>query len=118
MPKYTFKCPKCSNSEQKIVSRQTKTIPCSQCGENSNRAMPKLAGPPEVRENVGEFNKAKKKDQDKLLNDRQAEYYWKHEVPKMVASGIYTLETMLENGWVYYDDKGHLHTRTSPPTKG
>ena len=117
MPKYTFKCAN-GHAEQKITSRKIKTVTCSECGEDAVRTMPILAGPPEIRENVGEFNRARKKDQDKLLQDRQAEYYWKHEVPKMVASGIYTLETMLENGWVYYDDKGHLHTRTSPPTKG
>ena len=117
MPKYTFKCTKCSDSEQKIVSRKINNLECSKCGALSVRQMPSLAGPPEVRENVGEFNKTRRKDQDKLLDERQAEYYWKHEVPKMVASGIYQLDTMLEQNWVYYNEKKELVTRTKPPQK-
>ena len=118
MPKYTFKCTTCEFQGQKIVERKTKTISCPECGADANRQMPQLSGPPEVREKVGEFGKTQKKDQEKMLKDRQADYYWKHEVPKFVASGIYTLETMLENQWVYYDDNGKLHTRTRPPSKG
>ena len=118
MPKYTFKCSECENAEQKIVSKKIKQIACSSCGKDSTRQMPILAGPPEVREKVNEFGVSWKKDQKKLLDDRQAIHYWKHEVPGFVNSGIYTLETMLEMGWVFYDDAGSLHTRTSPPNKG
>lgn len=116
MPKYTFAC-QCGFSQQKITSINTKTMTCPDCGQDASRQMPQLSGQVEVRETVDEFGHTWKKDQTKLIEDRKREHYWKHEVPKMVESGIYELETMLENGWVYYDDKGHLHTRTTPPNK-
>ena len=56
-------------------------------------------------------------DQDDIVTERKADYYWSVEVPKMVASGTYELDTMLENDWVYYNEKGELVTRTKPPQK-
>lgn len=117
MPKYTFKC-ECGYSAQKIVDRKTKSITCPDCNSEVKRQMPILSGPPEVRESVGEFNKSYKKDNDRLIEHRKQEYYWKHEVPKFVNSGTYTVETMLENQWIYFDDKGQMHIRTKPPGKG
>lgn len=114
MPKYTFKCDKCGESKQLVKSAICKAVGC-ECGGNMPRQMPKLCGATEVMEKEGMFNTAKRRDQDKVLRDRSRNFFWKHEVPKMVNSGIYTMETMLENGWVYYDEKGKLQTRTAPP---
>lgn len=114
MPKYTFNC-ECGYSTQKIVSRNKKSISCPECGKEVTRSMPRLSGAVDVEENVDDFKKKWKKDQKQLLDERQQKYYWEHEVPKMVNSGVYGLDTMLENGWVYYDEKGQLQTRTKPP---
>lgn len=117
MPKYSYSC-KCGFNAQKLVKNRHTEVLCDQCGRTMTRKLPILSGPPEVREKYGELNKTVKKDQDKLIRDRKSLYYWKHEVPKLVSSGVYSLETMLENQWVYYDEKGDLRTRTSPPSKG
>ena len=79
--------------------------------------MPVISGQ-EVRETVDTYVGTKwKQDQKDLVKERKADYFWEIEVPKKVNSGIYSLQTMLENGWVYVDDKGKLQTRTKPPQK-
>ena len=116
MPKYTFKC-QCGWSDQRIENKKTKHVDCPTCGSIADRAVPFLSGPVEVRETVNDLGKTWRKDQDELINDRKQTHYWKHVVPELVNSGVYSMETMLERGWVYYDDKGQLHTRTTPPGK-
>ncbi len=82
-----------------------------------DRALPNIKAP-QVTENVDKhFGKSWKQDQKELLKERKADYFWSVEVPRLVNSGIYSLETMLENQWVYYDEKGNLCTRTKPPEK-
>lgn len=116
MPKYTYKCPKCNSELQKFASISDKTIPC-ECGNDMQRQMPKIKGP-KVTETVDKYtNKKHIDDQESIRKERKLDYYWKHEVPKMVESGVYGLDTMLEKGWVYYDEKGNLVTRTKPPEK-
>ena len=56
-------------------------------------------------------------DHKEKISERKAEYYWSIEVPKLVNSGIYELGTMLQQGWVYYNEKNELVTRTKPPQK-
>lgn len=116
MPKYTYVCRKCKKELQKFASIKDKTIPCD-CGDTMNRQMPKLKAP-KVTETVDKYtNKKHLDDQDNIRKERKLDYYWKHEVPKMVDSGTYSLETMLDQGWVFYDEKGNLVTRTKPPQK-
>jgi hypothetical protein len=81
------------------------------------RQMPKLAGI-KTTEVVDKYtNKKHVADQKQVLQERKLDYYWEKLVPEMVNSGTYTLETMLEKGWVYYDEKKNLVTRTKPPQK-
>jgi len=56
-------------------------------------------------------------DYDEILKERKADYYWGTIVPEMVDSGTYTIETMLEQNWVYYNEKNELVTRNKPPQK-
>lgn len=117
MPKYTFKC-ECGNVKQYITSSEMKTCKCRECGSEMNRQLPTLNGSVEVKELIDKYtNTSWKEDQTKLLEDRKKTYFWEVEVPRMVNSGVYSLETMLENGWVYYSPKGELLTRTKPPQK-
>lgn len=79
--------------------------------------MPMLRGLKNT-ETVDKFtNKKHISDHEEILAERKADYYWEVEVPKMVNSGTYSLETMLEQNWVYYNEKGELVTRTKPPQK-
>ena len=116
MPKYTFKCRKCDNQKQIFASVKRVVTPCDKCDEYMDRQMPILSGKAQVRETVDKLTNRKWIDNQKeILKDRQDHHYWKHEVPGLVNSGTYSLETMLEMNWVYFDDKGELHTRTKPP---
>lgn len=116
MPKYTYACQSCGKQIQKFASIKDSTLVC-ECGNTMNRKMPNLK-PPKVTEVVDKYsNKKHIQDQKDILNERKLDYYWAHEVPKMVESGIYALDTMLEKGWVFYDEKGNLVTRTKPPQK-
>lgn len=115
MPKFTFICEKCQHSEQKFTSVSTKSVECTKCGETARRQLPKLANP-EVRETVDPYTGKKwKQDQKEMLDERRNEYYWKVEVPRLVQK--YSLETCLEQGWVWIDDDGKMHIHNKPPHK-
>lgn len=118
MAKYTFACPSCKNSTQKYGGPDSGVnYNCSQCGTTMVRQMPKLAGL-KTTEVVDKYTNAKQvTDQKELLSERKLDYYWEKLVPEMVNSGTYSIETMLEKGWVYYDEKKNLVTRTKPPQK-
>lgn len=116
MPKYTFKCDKCSKERQIYVSTSTKNYTC-ECGTEMNRQMPKIGGT-QVNELHDKYsNRSLVQDHKEIVNERKVDHYWAVEVPRMVDSGIYELDTMLEKEWVYYDEKHNLVTRTKPPQK-
>jgi hypothetical protein len=117
MPKYTWKCSECGNTKSAYSSSIIKTIECEDCDGKMKRQLPSLRGV-KTTETVDKFfNKRHVDDQKNILQERKLDYYWEVEVPKMVNSGTYELSTMLEQGWVYYDEKGNLVTRTKPPQK-
>ena len=117
MAKYTFKCDKCGSLEKKFTDVSTKQIECHVCKNQMNRQMPILKGL-KTTETVDKYTNAKHVDGHKeMVSERKSDYYWAVEVPKLVDSGIYELGTMLQQGWVYYDDKHNLVTRTKPPQK-
>ena len=116
MPKYTFSCPICGLSQQKFANVNSKTTPCT-CGADMNREMPKIGGL-KTTEVVDKYTNKKHIDNQKeILQERKLDYYWGTLVPEMVKSGTYSIQTMIEKGWVYYDEKKNLVTRTKPPQK-
>lgn len=122
MPKYTFKCSKCGSSEQKYVSSSTKEYPCSECFHRGSdnimmkRQMPTLNGPSTVTEVVDKHvNRVWQDGQQESIKARRDKYYWSVEVPRMVNSGIYSIETMLENQWVYFNEKEEICIYNKPP---
>ena len=120
MPKYTFVCANasCNSSQQLLVNGLTTHVICAVCGNSAFRQMPTLSGQSEVRETVNTHTGTTwRKDQKEILAARQENYLWEVEIPRKVASGTYTLETMLELGWVYVDDHGKIQTYTKPPHK-
>jgi hypothetical protein len=117
MPKYTFTCCSCSKSSQRYVSKSTDNVVCDECFARADRQMPSLASA-KTTETVDKLlNRKHLADHSLVLKERKLDYYWEIEVPKMVDSGTYSLETMLEQGWVFYNEKGELTTRTRPPQK-
>ncbi len=115
MPKYVYKC-ECGISFQKYVKSTIKECKC-ECGKMAKRQMPNLRGLKNT-ETVDKFtNKKHLNNHQEILKERKADHYWEVLVPKMVNSGTYSIETMLERGWVYYNEKKELVTRTKPPQK-
>lgn len=116
MPKYTYRCKKCDREVTKFASVDKREDTC-ECGSSMSRLAPKLRGS-KTTEVVNKYtNKKHIEDQENVLEERKLDYYWSVEVPRLVNSGIYELETMLEQGWVYYNENGNLVTRTKPPQK-
>lgn len=116
MAKYTFACEKCGTTKQMYTSSSTKQCQCD-CGGDMSRQMPKIRGI-QTNELIDKYsNKSLPADHKEVLAERKEDYYWSVEVPKMVNSGTYGLDTMLERNWVYYDEKHNLITRTKPPQK-
>ena len=118
MPKYTNECPSCGHTLQKYNNpKDAPNYCCPHCGTTMVKKMPIIKGV-KTTETVDKYtNKKHVADHKEIVNERKQDFYWSKEVPKMVNSGIYELSTMLEKGWVYYDDKGNLVTRTKPPQK-
>lgn len=118
MPKYSFTCSKCGFTEQKFTNSSIKSIDCKQCSSKMKRKLPKILGNPEVTEVVDKYTRTVLHPNHKdNVEDRKKHHYWKHEVPRLVNSGIYELETMLNNQWVYFDEREELQIRTTPPDK-
>jgi hypothetical protein len=119
MPKYTFKCPD-GHTTQLMISSDIKTFPCTEnlCFETMTRQLPVLNGPSNVTEIINKTTGvAWRPDQKEEVKQRREEYYWTVEVPRLVASGTYALDTMLENGWIWVDDNKQIHVNTKPPAQ-
>lgn len=118
MPLYSFVCSSCKNNEQKFVNYKQTSITCSKCSSLSTRQLPTLNGPSNVTEIVDKYTGiAHRRDQKDEVKERREEYYWTVEVPRLVDSGTYSLETMLNNGWIWVDDNNQIHKHTKPPHK-
>lgn len=116
MPKYTFKCSNCSNEMQMFVSVKTKTFACKDCGMSMDRKLPKLSGQADVNETIDDYTGiVHRADQREIVEQRRNEYYWSVEVPRMVNSGTYSVQTMLDMGWIYLDEKNQIQIHTKPP---
>lgn len=116
MPKYRFVCSSCGGEIVKLVKIGTKEIVCK-CGESMSRKMPRLNSI-ETTETVDSYRNVKwTANHREKLKERKEEYFWKYEVPRLVTSGIYELETMLENDWITITDDGKIEIQDKPPSK-
>ena len=119
MPKYTFECPECGLTQQTYVPQNIKTISCCKCSPDKEswmkRKLPKLSGNPDITEVIDDYTgKTVKQDQSTMIKERHDRYYWSVEVPRMVKSGVYGVDTMLELGWIWFDDNGHMQIYDKP----
>jgi hypothetical protein len=78
--------------------------------------LPTLVGASEVRETVNAGTGVRwKQDQPDMIKQRHDEYFWSHEVPRLVASGTYSVQTMVEQGWIWFDDNKQMQVYAKPP---
>ena len=118
MPKYTFICEKCKNTKACFVKIGVKKIDCDMCDGFLLRQMPKLSGPSQVNEVIDHYTGVSwVDDQEAKIKQRKDKYYWEIEVPRMVNSGTYSIETMLEMGWVYLNEKEEVCINNKPPSE-
>lgn len=116
MPKYTFQCEQCNKSFQQYASVNSFTVECLACSGIADRKLPTLNGPSNVTEIIDKHTGiTHRRDQRDEVEQRRAEYYWTVEVPRFVASGTYSIETMLENSWIWVDDNLQVHVNNKPP---
>jgi hypothetical protein len=117
MAKYRFKCEKCSVISERYASVRTEVVSCKECDGNAVRLFPNI-GSQKVTETVDPFlNIRHEEDQKKKLENRRREHFWSVEVPRFVESGIYSVETMLAEGWVTYNEKGEMVVAKGPKEK-
>jgi hypothetical protein len=80
------------------------------------RDMPILNGPADKKEVVDSLTNTRwGDDHRKIIQARKEKYYWSVEVPRMVNSGTYSVQTMFEKGWIWIDDNNEMHIHTKPP---
>ena len=116
MAKYTFKCQSCGKAQQRYVGPKIFTQSCS-CGATMVRQLPSVLPPSSFESPDKESGRQWLEDQEQILRARKEKYYWEVEVPRLVASGTYSVETMLQNGWIYLSDDGAVHVNTKPPSQ-
>lgn len=88
------------------------------CGMDMLRKLPTLSGQSDVHETVDSYTGTiQREDQRKIIEKRRDDYYWTVEVPRLVNSGTYSVETMLEQGWIYLDEKQQIQINNKPPSK-
>ena len=116
MPLFTFKCPECNTKRQMFVSASRQDIPCHtpNCRATARRQLP-ISNHADVTEIAYSHNNiVQLQGQREILEKRRDTHYWKNEVPRMVSSGVYSVQTMLEMGWVYLDERGEVQVYTKP----
>lgn len=117
MAKHTFYCKTCDISKSIFTNKDT-VAKCSECDKEMVKKLPSLNGPADVTETVNSYTGMKwKEDQPQLVQQRKQDYFWQHEVPRLVNSGTYSLETMINNGWVTTNEKGDIVINTKPPNR-
>ena len=116
MAKFTFKCIRCGKAQQLYVGHNTLTVKCS-CGESMERLMPNISRSSTFEQPDKESGKQWLEDQPDIIKARKEKFYWGVEVPRFVASGTYSVETMLSNGWISLSDDGKIVVNTKPPSQ-
>lgn len=110
MAKYRFQCEKCLATVERYVSSTVETQLCKECGGLAKRLFPNI-GINKVTETVDPFlNVRHEDDHKKQIEDRRVQHFWEVEVPRFIQSGVYSMETMLAEGWLVYNEKGELET--------
>jgi len=114
MPKYSFKCPSCNKEGSYYVSVETTEKECS-CGSSMTRQMPNISKSI-VKEKIDSYTNINVSvDNKEELEERKLDHYWSEIVPRLVQE--HPPELCLQEGWIYYDERGHIQIHTKPPHK-
>lgn len=116
MAKYSFKCKTCGKAQQRYVGPRLLELPCD-CGSVMVRQMPKTSHSTTYEKPDKDSGSKWIEDQPNVLQARKEKYFWEVEVPRLVASGIYSAETMIQNGWVSISDDGKITVNIKPPSQ-
>lgn len=115
MPKYKFIC-RCGAEVTKYTSASTSSIRCASCSSTMERQIPSSVEQATVKELVDSYTGIHlPPDNKETLDARRSEYFWKVEVPRLIAE--YPVEHCLQEGWLYVDEQGKLQVQTKPPHK-
>ena len=103
-------------AREMFASPQITSTVCVKCGGSTKRKMPTMNGPATSYEDPdGQSGRKWLDGQADILKHRKDKYFYEVEVPRMVASGTYSVETMLENEWIFLNDDGSIGVHTKPP---
>lgn len=115
MPKYRFTC-ECGAEVMRYTSASTFSTVCPKCSSEMRRQIPSFVEPATVKETIDSYTGVRvPPDNKEILEFRRSEYFWKVEVPRLVAQ--YPVEHSLSEGWLYLDEQGKLQIQTKPPHK-
>lgn len=117
MPKRSFVCIDCGEITSSYVYGQDLLgKQCNLCGSPAKVLPPTILGM-DVTELVDQDRNVKwKQNQEEMIRERSLDYFYENEVPRLINE--YSLKVCLEEGWIYYDEKGDLKVRKRPPQKG
>jgi len=116
MAKYTFICDKCHVTQQMYVGSSLLEKEC-QCGGTLHRQLPKLSQSTSYEKPDKDSACRWIDDQPAVIQSRKEQFYWSVEVPRMVNSGTFSIETMLDNGWITVSEEGNMIINTKPPSQ-
>lgn len=115
--KATFECCVCGKVKSIYVKTADNVI--CECGNQMRRVFNivdnKATTVTERKCNI--FNINSMVDIEEEIKKRNEEHYWSVIVPDLVKSGNYKISEMLQNGWIYYDEKGQIQIQNKPPHK-
>ena len=81
------------------------------------QAMPRVSKTTVKETSDKRMNRKWLDDHKETMKARKERYFYEVEVPRLVASGVYSIETMLQNNWIFFDDSGKMHVHTKPPSQ-
>ena len=111
MPQFIFKCKKCKKEIKKVCSLKCKTTFCPDCKGAMVRQMPK-SSKTTVKETVDSVTGISHFDnQEALLEETNKKHFYENDVPRLVASGKYTIEQMIEFDWIFFDIYGTMQIK-------
>jgi transcription elongation factor Elf1 len=116
MPKFRFLCEKCNNETIRYTPASVEKIKCGVCESDMDKQIPQSIPTPTVNELIDSYTGVSvPADNKSILESRRSEYFWKHEVPRLVQE--YPTDHSLKEGWLYYDEQGKIQVQTKPPYK-
>ena len=117
MARYTFWCEYCGATEQVYVPSSCFQRTCSKCNQEMARQIPKVSKPTVHEITDKRMGKKLIENNQEEIRIRKEHFFWEVEVPRLVQSGVYTMETMVANQWITMLDDKTFTVNTKPPSQ-